>query len=418
MNAFLRFLLLGCALAGALAGTSLAPAATTPGAGLPTTPIVAAPNRAWDFPADGVTFDSEFEAARLSECTRVAPLDYALLSSPENRPINPSPWFAFRVRSTKPQVLTIRVSCEGTRLRYVPKISVDGHNWIALPPEAYTPGPKPDEGTLRLDVGPEPLWVAAQEIVSVAALEAWSLALERLPFVTRSEIGRSVGNRPIHQLLIDATGPAPKSGSNQQPGLVVVLSRQHPPEVTGSQALMTFIETILADTPRAREFRAKFALLVVPLINPDGVALGHWRHNLNGVDTNRDWGVFEQPETRAVRDAIMKAREGRRQFLHLDFHSNFIDDLYTQPDDVATNPPNFTQPWVEGIERRVPTYKLKRSASRNPTPTTSHNWAHAAFGVPAITYEVGDNTERTVLRAVAAAAAESMMEQLLLAAPK
>lgn len=395
-------------IAAALAGLAPSAPAAQSASGPQATEVVPAPRKTWTFAEDGVAFDSEFEAARLSACTREGAMRYLLVTSPENRPINQSPWFAFRVRAEQPGSITTRLNCEGTRLRYIPKISVDGRNWIALPAEAYTHGPKSDEGTLRLDIGPEPLWVAAQEIVSREALDAWSRSLERLPFVTRTEIGRSLGGRPIQQLLIDSTTTSAKTR------LVVVLSRQHPPEVTGSLALMSFIEAVLADTPRAREFRSRFALLVVPLINPDGVALGHWRHNLNGVDTNRDWGVFAQPETRAVRDAILTARGRYQQALHLDFHSNYIDDLYTQPDDVVTDPPGFTKAWVDGIKRRVPTYELKRSASRTPTPTTSHNWAHRTFGIPAITYEVGDNTERHVLRSVAAAAADSMMEQLLL----
>ncbi len=40
--------------------------------------------------------------------------------------------------------------------------------------------------------------------------------------------------------------------------------------------------------------------LILPLLNPDGMALGHWRHNLGSVDLNRDWGIFGQPETTAV----------------------------------------------------------------------------------------------------------------------
>jgi hypothetical protein len=31
--------------------------------------------------------------------------------------------------------------------------------------------------------------------------------------------------------------------------------------------------------------------------NPDGVDKGHWRLNDGGVDLNRDWGPFTQPET-------------------------------------------------------------------------------------------------------------------------
>ena len=53
-----------------------------------------------------------------------------------------------------------------------------------------------------------------------------------------------------------------------------------------------------------REIRAA----VVPLANPDGVEQGHWRHNAQGVDLNRDWDRFQQPETRALRDEFGDTR--------------------------------------------------------------------------------------------------------------
>ena len=47
------------------------------------------------------------------------------------------------------------------------------------------------------------------------------------------------------------------------------------------------------------------------------------------------------------------------------------------------------------------------------TPTTSIYWAHHTFGIPAITYEIGDNTDRALLKRVAAAAADEMMTLLM-----
>ena len=35
----------------------------------------------------------------------------------------------------------------------------------------------------------------------------------------------------------------------------------------------------------------KFRVLAFPLMNPDGVDLGHWRHNAGGIDLNRDWST-------------------------------------------------------------------------------------------------------------------------------
>jgi cytosolic carboxypeptidase protein 6 len=396
-----------CLLCVALLGLAPWVSAAEIGAGLPRTEVVPAPRRVWEFSEDGILFDSQFSAARLSECTRLGADRYEVTTEPENRPINGSPWFAFRVRATAPRLISIRIRCSGAKLRYIPKVSVDGTRWITLPAEAFTAGPNEDEGTIRVDVGPEPVWVAAQEMITGDVLEAWSRSLERLPFVTRSEIGRSIGGRTLYKLDIDGTTAATKAG------FVTLISRQHPPETTGSQALMRFVETLVADTPLARGFRRRYAVLLVPLVNPDGVEAGHWRHNLNGVDTNRDWGTFAQPETRAVRDAILAARERSRLMLHLDFHSTYNDVFYTQPDEKPTNPPGFTKAWLDGISRRVPAYEVKRTPNANPTQATSHHWAHREFGIPAITYELGDNTDRVLLQSVATAAAESMMELLL-----
>ena len=398
-------------LAAAPAPAPAAPATAAAPAALPRTPIVPAPRQTWEFPEDGVVFDSQFASARLSACARLGPDRFEAITEPENRPINGSPWFAFRVRSATPKTISIRLACSGTRLRYIPKISVDGHRWIPLPNGAFVPGPAADEGTVHVDVGPEPLWIAAQEMVTVAQLDSWSRSLERLPFVTRTESGRSRAGRPLHRLDLDAAAPGKKAG------FVVVIGRQHPPEVTGTLALLRFVETVAGDTPLARAFRERFALLVVPLVNPDGVALGHWRHNLDGVDTNRDWAAFAQPETRAVRDTVLAARRTSRLLLHLDFHSTFSDVFYTQPDEKPTDPPGFTRDWLAGIAQRVPAYEVRRTPNATPTQATSHHWAHREFGVPAITYEIGDNTDRVLLQAVAAAAAESMMERLLALPP-
>lgn len=364
------------------------------------------PRQLWQFAEDGVTFDTRFAMARASDCQRIARDEYTVVTRPENTPINPSPWFAFKVSAASARAITVRLVCDGGPLRYRPKISVDGINWVTLPAEAFTSTAKSSEGTLRLEVGPEPLWVAAQEVITSDRLEAWSRALERLPFVTRSEIGRSLQGAPLHK--IEITGAT-------NPGYVVILGRQHPPETTGTLALMRFVETLVGDSALARDFRQQFNVLLVPLLNPDGVDQGHWRHNQNGVDLNRDWGVFRQPETSAVLDQINALREKGRLFFFLDFHSTQYDVFYTQTDAEQSFPTDFTKHWIDGIQRRFPDYKVKRSASSSPTSTTSVGWARRTFGIHAITYEIGDNTDRALLQQIATGAAEEMMTLLLAA---
>jgi hypothetical protein len=366
--------------------------------------------RHWTHGPDKVVFDADFPCARLSDCELRDDGTFSLLIKAENRPINHSPWFAFKVSAARPTQITAHLRCDSGSIRYTPKISTDGIHWISLPAESFQLRSRPEakDGVLQLNVGPQPLWVAAQEIVSSDMLEAWGRTLARLPFVTSAEIGPSLAGRPLYKLEIGEDGP-------RQGGYVVVIGRQHPPEVTGSLALMRFIEEVVGDSDLARSFRNEFKVLLVPLLNPDGVDRGHWRHNMAGVDLNRDWVSFAQPETRAVRDAILAAREQGRISLHLDFHSTFNDVFYTQPDDPVGSPDPFTKFWLAGIQQRFPQYHVNRSPSEPVRLTTSQSWAYKSLGVPSITYEIGDNTDRALLRQISVGAAQEMMTLLLAA---
>jgi len=357
----------------------------------------------WHPGDEGVTFDARFTGSRLDECRANAPGDFTAVVRPENRPINDSAWFAFKVSATTARQITVRLRVEGGVMRYRPKISTDGLTWFPLPAESFARGTNASEGLLRLEVGPAPLWIAAQEIVSTERMTAWTRTLERLPYVTRGEFGRTHLGQPLQKLAIS-------TGAKHY---VVIFGRQHPPETTGSLALMRFVETIAGDSDLARLFRQEFSVLVVPLINPDGVDRGHWRHNVGGVDTNRDWGTFAQPETRSVGDEMLALSKTARLWLQLDFHSTRYDVFYTQPDDKPAKPAGFTRAWLEAIQQRFPAYEVKRSSTTTPTRTTSHNWAHATFGIPAITYEIGDDTDRALLQQISSAAAEEMMKRLI-----
>jgi hypothetical protein len=358
----------------------------------------------WSFTESGVVFEANFPRARLSDCIAIGPAEFGAVVRPENLPVNNSPWFAFKVRAEREMPITVRLRCQGGTLRYRPKISLDGAQWVMLPEEAYQEGPSENECTLQLEVGPRTLWVAAQELVSRQEMTDWSRTLERLPFVTYTQFGQSIQGKPLYR--IDIGDPA-------LPRHVSIIGRQHPPETTGSLALMRFVEELAADTELARRFRAHFHVLVIPMINPDGVDAGHWRHNMGHVDLNRDWGGFRQPETKAASEQISAMAKQGRLFLHLDFHSTFKDVFYTQPDEVAASPPLFAKRWLAALQERVPEYEVNRSATRSPTPTTSAFWTHQTFGIPGITYEIGDNTERSLLRRVAASAAQEMMRLLL-----
>lgn len=214
-----------------------------------------AEERRWSFAEDGVLVDAQFPRARLNDCKRTGPGSYDVAVRPEDLPVNNSPWFAFKVSATKEQSVVLRLRCVGGTLRYRPKISTDGTQWVMLPAEAFSRGPEDNECTLRLEIGREPLWVAAQEPVSTEEMTAWARTLERLPFVTMREFGRSLRGGRLFRLDI---------GNEDATRHVSVIGRQHPPETTGSLALMRFIEEVAGDSELARAFRAEFHVRVIP----------------------------------------------------------------------------------------------------------------------------------------------------------
>lgn len=360
------------------------------------------------FASSGVRFDASFEGAALADCIQLGEDEYQAVIRAENQPINNSPWYAFRVTSDKPRTITVRLTYDGGSHRYPPKTSSDGVHWKRLPAPKWSQ--EKGTATLQLDVGPEPLWVAAQEMIGGERIDAWLDGLARLPFAERGLVGRSIGGRPIWKLELAADRPQ---------GCVFILGRQHPPEVTGTIALMSFVETLAGPGETARAFRRRYEVVVVPLVNPDGVAAGHWRSNLGGVDLNRDWGPFRQPETQAVRDEILKYDgEGAPSLdLLLDFHSTQRDLFYVPRKDQPTRPPGFARRWLEALSRRMPDYTVRVIDSEGNKPTSSR-WGYETFGVPAITCEYGDNTDRQLIRRAASTAAEEMMRLMLVESKK
>ena len=50
---------------------------------------------------------------------------------------------------------------------------------------------------MRLSVGPDTLWIAAQEIITTDHVDQWMLGLESRSYVTRDTIGISHEGRPV-----------------------------------------------------------------------------------------------------------------------------------------------------------------------------------------------------------------------------
>lgn len=109
--------------------------------------------------------------------------------------------------------------------------------------------------------------------------------------------------------------------------VVLISARVHPGEVAGSHALHALIQLLLSDSAEAQLLRRWFVFFVVPMLNPDGVARGHSRHDQFGVNLNRTYDrpdAAKQPTVVALRNVYQHLKEtyGRRFMLYLDFHAH------------------------------------------------------------------------------------------------
>ena len=133
-------------------------------------------HRAWRFEEDGgaVEFDNDFSGARLNACERVGACDYKVVVSPENTPINPSPWYAFRVSGTVGREIAIRIVITSSKARPWPYLSGDGKAFTRASARQYTGGEGAAECVLRLHPGQAPIWVASNHMLGVAEIAAWT----------------------------------------------------------------------------------------------------------------------------------------------------------------------------------------------------------------------------------------------------
>lgn len=351
-----------------------------------------------------VLLDAHFDGGQLGNCAVSGDGVFDLTLFPEDKPpINESPWYAYRVSGRRGDDVVIRMQFHDGYgyARYWPKISRDGTSWEPLAPEQVAVSTDGNSVALSLELDQARVWIAGQEVLTQAYYRQWINELESQPGVETSLVGKSVQGRPLYL-----------AETADRPEFILLIGRQHPPEVTGAIAMRSFIDTVLADTDLGRQFRARFKLAIVPLVNPDGVAGGHWRHNVNGVDVNRDWGPFTQPESQSVLRWVERHEAGGEKLrLMLDFHSTFEDLFYTQP--VSDDPVDFASLWLGASAPRLPDFPFKHEANEVSEQPNSKNYFYTSRGIPAITYESGDETKREQIEHAAVVFAEEMMRVML-----
>lgn len=354
----------------------------------------------------GVSASNKFNGARLNDFKAGNDSTFTVMIEPENTPINPSPWYAFKLWSKAPKKIYLNIEYQNGKHRYLPKLSQDGKSWTDLDSSQITK--QGDNVQFLLNVSQDTLWVAGQELFTTEHLRDWlSEIKQKSSEVKVSTYGQSKLGRTL------STASLFKKNKDQKE-IIVLMSRQHPPETTGQLAFLHFVERLLEKDQLTEKFKQKYQVLLFPMQNPDGVDLGHWRHNAGGIDLNRDWDRYNQPETKQMAQYVIDfANKNKvKVILGLDFHSTYEDVYYINNSDTATAYPNFTKNWLNEIKQAIPNYEPNISPSDIGQPV-SKGWFFVQFNAVGITYEIGDDTPRAFIKTKSRIAAEKMMEVLL-----
>ena len=350
---------------------------------------------------------NKFDGARLNGFKTLNDSTATVIITPENGPINNSAYYSFKTwsNSPKPFYFTFQYP-KGYKHRYTPKLKIN-NKWSII--DSSQVFKKDSIVTIKLNLSKTPIIVSGQELQTSTDVKQWytSLVKGKENYVRLQSIGQSRLGRDLPVLDI-------YKGYKKGKPIVVLLTRQHPPEVTGFFAFKEFLKTVITDSGLSDEFLNKYHVLAFPILNPDGVDLGHWRHNAGGVDTNRDWSKYHQPEVKQVVSYITQAskKNDARIILGIDFHSTYEDVFYTNKIRKETTLPNFIEEWFAALEANIPNYKVNEKAANSTSPV-SKGWFLYGQKALGITYEIGDATPRDKIKLIGKITAEQMMTTLL-----
>lgn len=354
----------------------------------------------------GVWITNEFPTARMNDFYQAGKDTFKVLIEPEIEPVNNSPWYGFKMWADSSTTITLQLAYEHGSHRYIPKFSRDGEEWIEVDTANYSVSD--GNAYFEVDLTTDPLWISAQPSIGQDEYRSWVNSVTVATYVSVDTVGYSHQGRAIEKVTINET-------KSQEPkGVLLLTGRLHPPEITGQLALFYFIEELLGNSELASDFRENFVVFAYPFANPDGVAMGHWRTNAKGVDLNRDWINFNQPETKAIKFDIQSSVArlfNAKVFYGMDFHSTQKNVMYPIIKEHTTFPEDFTYRWIEDVKSQYgDTLDVEPFDVQSPI---TKNWIYREFGTDAVTFEVGDTTPDESIRELARLSADAIMKRLL-----
>ena len=359
-----------------------------------------------DKTSDDVTFDTSFLGARLDSTKHVESNKYIAYISPAFEPVNESAYFAFAVSSKTNKEIEIQLNYGTHKHRYIPKLSTDKKTWRKIDDNNIELDTVTRTAMLRLNISSQKLFVAAQEIESSEDTYSWlDSILKEHPFLKKVIAGKTALKKDNYVI----------NSNLDSKNDIVLIARQHPPESPGGTfGFQAFYEELLSDSETAKSFRNQFNIITFPLMNPDGVDMGNWRHNAIGVDLNRDWVNFTQPETQMVKSYVeSKIEDGNQIHFAMDFHTSYSGPYLLILDSInEAKTKKIIPKWINNIKSNS-AFKVE-SRRRSQELPYCYNYFYNQIGCEAVTYEDGDEIDREIIKNRAKVYARELMKIMLL----
>jgi murein tripeptide amidase MpaA len=190
------------------------------------------------------------------------------------------------------------------------------------------------EPHLTLQFTPEcgHVWIAHVEPYTNRDLGNLLDSFRNSPYFEEQSVGSTVEGREIPLLTITNRSVPPR-----QKAVIWLMFRQHAWETGSSWAGDGAVRFLLSGDERAARIRDHVIYKIFPLADPDGVAHGNVRFNLNGYDLNRNWDTPDpqtMPEIWAQRKSVLNwVDAGNRLDLFLSLHNDEKDEYLEAPAD-------------------------------------------------------------------------------------
>lgn len=138
--------------------------------------------------------------------------------------------------------------------------------------------------SLRIQVPPGETYVGFYPGYSYRDYQAFIEGLAPSAILKKWEEGKSIDGRSLFAVKLTAPG----SEAGRSP--VLITARNHPYETSGSYIVEEMVRFLQEDSPASESLRNQHIFYFLPMMNPDGVALGmNQRTRQNG--TNLSYGV-------------------------------------------------------------------------------------------------------------------------------